>query len=453
LADKNSVVIEAKNLYVGYDKSEWVLENINLKIHIGETIVFIGKNGTGKTTLMRTFSTLIPYLYHGFIRGKLKVCGYNPLTDPTNVLKCIGYVGHEPEAQILTTDVDTELKFSLSLAGIQSREEIERRIRDSLKLVNASNIIGKSTIELSGGETAKLVLASNIVKKPKILLLDEPTAFLDNESTKVFLETLRILKSYKYTLIIATHRLKQYIDLADRILLFKDKRVYEVPRKNLPYSMRPQKSISEKIIHVKVSEPLIVAYDAWFRYPRIRRWILKSINISFKKNGIIIIEGPNGSGKTTLLKLLSGLYKPIKGKVLIKSKPIYLPQDPRIFFTYENLYMELKARGINPSNKVLDTMGLRKYLHTPIHKLSYGLMRKASLIIGLLGRYNPLYLDEPTAGIDSDSLQELLSILRVLKRNRCLVIASHDEEMITHLEQDVTIRYYLRDGSLGVEHA
>ncbi len=453
MADKNNVIIEARNLYVGYDKSEWVLENINLKIHTGETIVFIGKNGTGKTTLMRAFSTLIPYLYHGFIRGELKVCGYNPLTDPINVLKCIGYVGHEPEAQILTTDVDTELKFSLSLAGIQGKEEIERRIRDSLKLVNASNIIGKSTIELSGGETAKLVLASNIVKKPKILLLDEPTAFLDNESTKVFLETLRILKSYEYTLIIATHRLKQYIDLADRILLFKDKRVYEVPKKNLLYSTKPQKSVSEKIIHVKVSEPLIVAYDAWFRYPRIRKWILKSINISFKKNGIIIIEGPNGSGKTTLLKLLSGLYKPIKGKVLIKSKPIYLPQDPRTFFTYENLYMELKARGINPSNKVLDTMGLRKYLHTPIHKLSYGLMRKASLIIGLLGEYNPLYLDEPTAGIDSDSLQELLSILRVLKRNRCLVIASHDEEMITRLEQDVIIRYYLRDGSLGVEHA
>jgi len=451
LADKSSVIIEARNLYVGYDKGEWILENINLKIHTGETILFIGKNGTGKTTLIRAFSTLIPYLYHGLIRGKLKVCGYNPLTDPINVLKCIGYVGHEPEAQILTTDVDTELEFSLSLAGIQSREEIEKRIRDSLKLVNANNIIGKSTIELSGGETAKLVLASNIVKKPKILLLDEPTAFLDNESTKVFLETLRILKSYKYTLIIATHRFKQYIDLADRILLFKDKKVYEVPKKNLLYSITPQKSISEKIIHVKVSEPLIVAYDAWFRYPRIRRWILKSINISFKKNGIIIIEGPNGSGKTTLLKLLSGLYKPIKGKVLIKSKPIYLPQDPRIFFTYENLYMELKARGINPSNKILDTMGLRKYLHTPIHKLSYGLMRKASLIIGLLGGYNPLYLDEPTAGIDSDSLQELLSILRVLKRNRCLVIASHDEELITRLEQDTIKRYYLKDGSLGVE--
>ena len=453
MADKSSIIIEARNLYVGYDKGEWILENINLKIHTGETILFIGKNGTGKTTLIRAFSTLIPYLYHGLIRGKLKVCGYNPLTDPINVLKCIGYVGHEPEAQILTTDVDTELEFSLSLAGIQSREEIEKRIRDSLKLVNANNIIGKSTIELSGGETAKLVLASNIVKKPKILLLDEPTAFLDNESTKVFLETLRILKSYKYTLIIATHRFKQYIDLADRILLFKDKKVYEVPKKNLLYSITPQKSISEKIIHVKVSEPQIVAYDAWFRYPRIRRWILKRINISFKKNGIIIIKGPNGSGKTTLLKLLSGLYKPTKGKVLIKSKPIYIPQDPRIFFTYENLYMELKARGINPSNKVLDTMGLRKYLHTPIHKLSYGLMRKASLIIGLLGGYNPLYLDEPTAGIDSDSLQELLSILRVLKRNRCLVIASHDEEMITRLEQDVIIRYYLRDGSLGVEHA
>ena len=215
--------------------------------------------------------------------------------------------------------------------------------------------------------------------------------------------------------------------------------------------MKPQKSISEKIIHVKVSEPLIVAYDAWFRYPRIRRWILKSINISFKKNGIIIIKGPNGSGKTTLLKLLTGLYKPIKGKVLIKSKPIYIPQDPRVFFTYENLYMELKARGINPSNKVLDTMGLRKYLHIPIHKLSYGLMRKASLIIGLLGGYNPLYLDEPTAGIDNDSLQELLSILRSLKRNRCIVIASHDEELITRLEQDTIIRYYLKDGSLGVE--
>ena len=167
---------------------------------------------------------------------------------------------------------------------------------------------------------------------------------------------------------------------------------------------------------------------------------------------LIIVKGPNGSGKTTLLKMLSGLYKPVKGKVLIKSKPIYIPQDPRIFFTYENLYMELKARGINPNNKVLDAMDLRKYLRIPIHKLSYGLMRKASLVIGLLGGYNPLYLDEPTAGIDSDSLHELLSILRILEKNRCIVIASHDEEMITRLEQDAIIRYYLKDGSLGVEH-
>ncbi len=452
MADKNSVIIEARNLYVGYDKSEWILENINLKIHTGETILFIGKNGTGKTTLIRAFSTLIPYLYHGVIRGEIKVCGHNPLTDPLNVLKCIGYVGHEPEAQILTTDVDTELEFSLSLAGIQSREEIEKRIRDSLRLINASNIIGKSTIELSGGETAKLVLASNIVKKPKILLLDEPTAFLDNESTKIFLETLRILKSYRYTLVIATHRLKQYMDLADRIILFKNKRIYEISKKNVLYPVKSLKNVSEENMHVKKSKPLIVAYNAWFRYPRIRRWILKNINIAFKTNGIIIVKGPNGSGKTTLLKMLSGLYKPVKGKVLIKSKPIYIPQDPRIFFTYENLYMELKARGINPNNKVLDAMDLRKYLRIPIHKLSYGLMRKASLVIGLLGGYNPLYLDEPTAGIDSDSLHELLSILRILEKNRCIVIASHDEEMITRLEQDAIIRYYLKDGSLGVEH-
>lgn len=246
MADKSSVIIEARNLYVGYDKGEWILENINLKIHTGETILFIGKNGTGKTTLIRAFSTLIPYLYHGLIRGKLKVCGYNPLTDPINVLKCIGYVGHEPEAQILTTDVDTELEFSLSLAGIQSREEIEKRIRDSLKLVNANNIIGKSTIELSGGETAKLVLASNIVKKPKILLLDEPTAFLDNESTKVFLETLRILKSYKYTLIIATHRFKQYIDLADRILLFKEKKYMKFQRKTYCIPLHLKKVLVKK---------------------------------------------------------------------------------------------------------------------------------------------------------------------------------------------------------------
>jgi len=453
LANKNNAIIEARNLYIGYDGSEWVLENINLKIYAGETILFIGKNGAGKTTLIRAFSTLIPYLYHGIIRGEIKVCGYNPLTDPLNVLKCIGYVGHEPEAQILTTDVDTELEFSLSLAGIQDKEEIKKRVRDSLRLVNASNIAGKSTIELSGGETAKLVLASNIVKKPKILLLDEPTAFLDNESTKIFLETLRILKSHGYTLVIATHRLKQYIDLADRVFLFKNKRIYEIPKKSILYPVKPLKNVNVEYMNVKELKPLIIASNAWFRYPRIRRWILKNINIVFKTNGIIIIKGPNGSGKTTLLKMLSGLYKPVKGKVLIKSKPIYIPQDPRIFFTYENLNMELKSRGINPNNKVLDAMDLRKYLHTPIHKLSYGLMRKASLVIGLLGGYNPLYLDEPTAGIDSDSLHELLSILRVLKRSRCLVIASHDEEMITLLERDTIMRYYLRDGSLGVDRA
>lgn len=452
MVSKDSVIIEARNLYIGYNQNKWVLENINLRIHTGETIVFIGRNGTGKTTLIRAFSTLIPHLYHGFIKGELRICGYDPLSEPLDVLKCIGYVGHEPEAQILTTDVKAELEMVLSLAGIRDRDEMDRRIRGSLKLVNADSIIGKSTIELSGGEIAKLVLASNIIKKPKILLLDEPTAFLDNESTKIFIETLRILKSYRYTLIIATHRIKQYIDLADRILLF-EKKIYEIPKENILYPIRPRKRINEKFTYVNSPKPLVIAYNAWFRYPRIRRWILKNINLSFRNNGITLIIGPNGSGKTTLLKMLSGLYKPVKGKVIIKSKPIYIPQDPRIFFTYENLFMELEARGVIPHNNVLEAMGLREYMYTPIHKLSYGLMRKASLIIGLLGGYNPIYLDEPTAGIDSDSLYELISILEVLKRNRCIVIASHDRELTSHLSKYGVAKYYLRNGSLGNKNA
>jgi len=452
LVGREDIAIETRDLSIGYD-GKWVLENVNLRIHYGEAVLFIGCNGSGKTTLIRALSTLIPHLYKGSIRGYVRVCGYDPVEEPLKVLKCIGYMGHEPESQILSTDVSTELKLSLLLAGVRDREKMEKRIRESLALVNAVDILGKSTVELSGGETAKLVLAANLVRKPRILLLDEPTAFLDSDSIRVFMETLRILRAYGYTVIIATHRLKQYIGLADRIFLFKDGAVHEVSRESIEYG-RIASGESDRVYPVqKAVKPSVRAVDVWFKYPRIERWVLKDINMVLDRNGLVLLMGRNGSGKTTLLKLLSGLYRPVKGKIVVKSRPLYIPQDPRIFFTYENLYMELRARGIDPGSKVIDYMGLRRHLYTPVHRLSYGQMRKASLVIGLLGDYNPIYLDEPSAGIDHESLYELILILRSISRSRCLVIASHDEELIANIGGQAIAKYVLENGSLGVLNA
>ena len=200
--------------------------------------------------------------------------------------------------------------------------------------------------------------------------------------------------------------------------------------------------------------------------------ILKDINLQIYKNEFVSIIGDNGSGKTTLCKLIMGIIKPTKGKILIDGQDLsklnlyqvgekigYLFQNPshQIFASTieEEMSFALKYRGMdqvvirNRVEEMIDTLSLSKAKDTATYFLSQG--EKQRLAIGTILLTNPqfLILDEPTTGIDYVRKADLGRVLEhVLERNIGIIIVSHDLEFVKKYSKRIV---HIRDGCVDIE--
>lgn len=218
-------IIEIQNLSFTYpQESSAAIENINLSINEGEFIVVAGESGCGKTTLLKCLKREItPY---GSLSGKIYYSGVQ-LKD-LNARKSaadIGYVMQNPESQIVTDRVYSELAFGLESLG-QDSATIKRRVAEMSGFFGINDWFFKSTLELSGGQKQLLSLASIMVMQPKVLILDEPTAQLDPIAASEFISALNKLnKELGLTIIMVEHRLEEVFPLCDRAIIMEGAKV------------------------------------------------------------------------------------------------------------------------------------------------------------------------------------------------------------------------------------
>ena len=173
--------------------------------------------------------------------------------------------------------------------------------------------------------------------------------------------------------------------------------------------------------------------------------ILNDINIKFEKGKITSIIGKSGSGKTTILELISSIILPTNGEIVFnnESKIGFLFQFPEEQFFNQTVEKELevilKLNDYKTKDKkkrisdALKMVGLNDtYLNMNPFKLSSGEKRKVALASILILNPNILLLDEPTNGLDSKSKNELINLIRILKKryNKTIIIASHDMDFI-----------------------
>ena len=173
---------------------------------------------------------------------------------------------------------------------------------------------------------------------------------------------------------------------------------------------------------------------------------LNNVSLKINKNQIYGLLGSNGAGKTTLLHILMGLVDPSKGEVkifeksitkyskLLKSKIAIVPQKISLYDNltiYDNLYFFGKAYGFK-KDKILERIeylskNLRlRNLKKKINELSGGYQRRVSLAIGLIGDPEILILDEALVGIDLETKNIVLDLLKNFKKNRTIIITTHD---------------------------
>lgn len=178
-------IVEVRSLSYTYPGStKPTLTNVNFSVEEGEFILLTGPSGCGKTTLCRCLNGLIPNSYGGEFNGQVIVDGLVTTEHPVyEIAQHVGLVFQNPENELFCTSVEREVAFGPENLALP-REEIRKRVEESLAMVGISHLRDKSPEELSGGEQQKVAIAALLAMKPKILVLDEPTANLDPASAQ-----------------------------------------------------------------------------------------------------------------------------------------------------------------------------------------------------------------------------------------------------------------------------
>ena len=370
--------INLENISYSYPLSDKKsLENINLHIEKGEIILITGKSGSGKSTLVRCITGTIPNFYGGKVLGNIKINNKN-LEDLNHRerAKEITMVFQDPERQLIMNKVHREIAFSLENLEIKDGD-IKRRVWETMRFFNISNLWDREIETLSGGEKQKVVISSAIVLKPNCIILDEPISQLDPQSAEEVIYFIKkINEELGITILIIEQRIDKWFEIADKILIMEDgKSIFYGNRKQLynkdlneylPIYLRANKlfkkdislnikdtrkmieetdfskfknnedngnnqvnskektqknNFLKKLFSNKKNEenPLISVDKLFLKYNE--KEVLKNINLNFKEGEFYTIIGENGAGKSTLLKALMNLIK-FKGDIFFKNKSI-----------------------------------------------------------------------------------------------------------------------------------
>lgn len=212
-------IIEIKNLSYRYPNSfKPVLENINLEISRGEFFLIAGRTGSGKSSLCKAIAGLIPNFYKGEFKGEVKVFGESTLNQ--KIAGRIGMVFQNPEDQILTMQVESEIAFGPENLGLP-RAEIAQRVEEAISQLQIEHLRDRSPYEISSGELQKVAIASILAMKPEVLILDEPTSDLDPQSAMNLFKILKSLHIQGKTIILAEHRLELALAIVDRVAVLE----------------------------------------------------------------------------------------------------------------------------------------------------------------------------------------------------------------------------------------
>ncbi len=354
--------VTVSNLNFTYRNSNRkALDNINFKLNQGEMIAVMGRSGSGKSTLCRCLNGIIPKFIKGDLSGDIEIFGESIKSKPIyQIAKDVGLVFQDFEYQLFSTNVELEVAFGPENLALP-REEIERRIKHSLRMVGLTGFENRQPHTLSGGEKQRLAIASALSMRPRIMILDEPATDLDPIGRYEIFRSLAELKKDSISLLLVEHDIEDIID-SDKIMILNDGKIVafddskniltdietfesygirplqipklfaEIGSDTLPFTAESAYEISGKFLKSLIDESkynslvkkdknriygdtIIEIKNLTYSYNK-GKDALNNINLNIREGEFVAIIGQNGSGKTTLAKHLNGLLKPTAGKVI-----------------------------------------------------------------------------------------------------------------------------------------
>ena len=434
------------------------LDNVNLKVKSGEIHALIGENGAGKSTLMNVLSGIYPYgTYTGEIIYQGKECNFKNVKDSEKT--GIGII-HQELALIPYLSIGENIFLGNERAKNQfiDWDETHAKARQLLKKVGLKEESSIQIKDIGVGKQQLVEIAKALAQNVKLLILDEPTAALNEEDSNNLLKLLLELKEDGITSILISHKLNEILRVSDYITIIRDGATIETLKKD-------DKDLSEdRIIKGMVGRTLtnrfpehdskigeiIFEVRNWNVYDPIvdDKKVINNVSINVKRGEILGFSGLMGSGRTELAmsifgkaygKHISGTM--IKdGKELVlknvrqaidngiayvtedrKSAGLVLMQDIKSNISLANLNKISTRQFVDDHKEIQVAEEYRKKLRIKSSSifqntgnLSGGNQQKVVLSKWIFTDPEILILDEPTRGIDVGAKSEIYAIINKL---------------------------------------
>lgn len=208
-------IIEVKDLSLEIG-SKKILSDISFSLEKGSFTAICGRNGAGKSQLLRILKGL-----RKPTSGSIYIKGEDVTKNKNKKLSSVGLVFQESDLQIVGETVEKDLMFGPENL-LWPNDKIEAKVNEMLELFSLTKLRNRRPSTLSGGEKRRLAIASVLAMEPDIIFLDEPFAALDYPSVISLLDTLIMLHNKGVTLAIVTHEAERFLAHTTHTLLLKE---------------------------------------------------------------------------------------------------------------------------------------------------------------------------------------------------------------------------------------
>ncbi len=467
------------------------LNNVNFKVERGEIHCLVGENGAGKSTLMKVLSGVYP---HGSYNGNIIYNGsekrFKSIADSETEGIAIIY---QELALIPELSVYENIYFGHEImeGKVINWNQTIVSAQEMLKMVKLDVNPSMKIKDLSVGKRQLVEIAKALSKNVKLLVLDEPTAALNEDDSANLLELLKQLRETGVTSIMISHKLKEVVSVADTITVIRDGSTICSMNAN-------EQKISEKeIIKHMVGREIENIYPKrekkefgdicldiknWtVRNPVLDREILHDVNINVRKGEIIGIAGLMGSGRTELALSIFGntpRYQITSGELYVegakknfkhpkealeagvayvsedrKGNGLVLIQDIKYNISIANLEALTEGFSINENKEINIANDYKKSINIKapsikqlVGNLSGGNQQKVSLAKCLFVGPKVLILDEPTRGIDVGAKFEIYSLMnKLVEEGMSIIMISSELLEVLGMSDRV---YVMSEGSI-----
>lgn len=426
------------------------LSEVNVAFRAGEVHAILGENGAGKSTLMNIIVGVLQPDH-----GKIVFNGttVNPLTPDTAASLGIA-ISYQHPAILDDLSVLENIQVSIPKALLADAQPTDVA-RDIMDKVGLKIPLHERCDTLTVAQKQLLEIGKAFVVKPKLLILDEPTASLDQDSTDLLFARIREAVEEGTSVIYITHRLAEIRQIAHRVTVLRDGRVRggglvsEVSDEEL-LGMIAGRTLGSSF----PPKMATTSQDAIFSAKSINGQEFKGVSFEVSRGEIVGIAGVSGNGQVDLIRALAGLHS-FEGKVVLNEKTlshrellqkaVFMPSDRH----FEGLAGDLTVRE-NAALGALDRYSIKGILNrrkeveavdkafsalsvkarsmeASVASLSGGNQQKVVLARALLAEPDLIVADEPTQGVDVGSRAEIYHILRDFSNNGIPVIVNSSD--------------------------